>query len=54
MMRNVVLSDRKIRIAIAGCGIISTKHFESIESYAYQLELVSVCDTDKTSQKIRN
>ena len=46
MIKNEVSSDRKIRIAIVGCGRISKKHFESIESHANHLELVSVCDTD--------
>lgn len=46
MKKNIVHSDRKIRIAIVGCGRISKKHFESIESHADQLQLVSICDTD--------
>ena len=46
MIKNVVPLDRKIRIAVVGCGRISEKHFESIESHTDQLELVSVCDTD--------
>ena len=46
MIQKVVSSDRKIRIAIVGCGRISKSHFESIEAHADELELVSVCDTD--------
>ena len=46
MIKNIISSDRKIRIAIAGCGRISQKHFESIETHADQLDLVSVCDID--------
>ena len=46
MIKNVVLSDRKIRIAVVGCGRISKKHFESIKYHDEQLELISVCDTD--------
>jgi len=46
MIKNKVPLDRKIRIAIVGCGRISKKHFESIESHSGQLELVSVCDID--------
>ena len=41
MIKNIVQLDRKIRIAIVGCGRISKKHFESIESHADQLHLVS-------------
>jgi UDP-N-acetyl-2-amino-2-deoxyglucuronate dehydrogenase len=38
--------NRKIRIAIAGCGRISKNHFGSIEKHAEHFELVSVCDID--------
>jgi UDP-N-acetyl-2-amino-2-deoxyglucuronate dehydrogenase len=38
--------DRKIRIAIVGCGRISKNHFGSIEKYGEHIELVSVCDID--------
>ena len=46
MTKIIAQSDRKIRIAIVGCGRISKKHFESIESHSDELHLVSVCDTD--------
>ena len=46
MIKSVISSDRKIRIAIVGCGRISKSHFEAIEARADELELVSVCDTD--------
>ena len=46
MTVRVVSSDRKIRIAIVGCGRISKNHFDSIKARADELELVSVCDTD--------
>lgn len=39
--------DRKIRIAVAGCGRISSNHFGAIEAHKDDLELVAVCDTDK-------
>lgn len=38
--------NRRIRIAIIGCGRISKNHFGSIERHADDLELVAVCDTD--------
>jgi UDP-N-acetyl-2-amino-2-deoxyglucuronate dehydrogenase len=41
------ITDRKIRIALAGCGRISGKHFEAIETHADRLELVGVCDTNE-------
>ena len=46
MVKTIVQLDRKIRIAIVGCGRISKKHFESIESHNDQLQLVSICDID--------
>ena len=36
--------DRKIRIAVVGCGRISAKHFEAIKQHNSELELVAVCD----------
>jgi UDP-N-acetyl-2-amino-2-deoxyglucuronate dehydrogenase len=42
----VINVDRKIRIAVVGCGRISKNHFGSIEKHADELELVAVCDID--------
>jgi UDP-N-acetyl-2-amino-2-deoxyglucuronate dehydrogenase len=41
-----VINDRKIRIAIVGCGRISRNHFASVEKHSDSLELAAVCDTD--------
>jgi UDP-N-acetyl-2-amino-2-deoxyglucuronate dehydrogenase len=38
--------ERKVRIALVGCGRIAQKHFEAIASHGERLELVAVCDTD--------
>ena len=46
MIKKTVPFNRKIRIAIVGCGRISQRHFDSIEAHNDELELVSVCDTD--------
>jgi len=40
------VSDRKIRIAVVGCGRISKNHFGSIEQLADDFELAAVCDVD--------
>ena len=40
-------TDRKIRIAIVGCGRISKNHFGSIEKHQDNIELVAVCDTNR-------
>ena len=36
--------DRKIRIALVGCGRIAYKHFEAIEKFKDQVELAAICD----------
>ncbi len=38
--------DRKIRIALVGCGRISKKHFEAMEEHAELIELIAICDTN--------
>ncbi|HWR31226.1 MAG TPA: Gfo/Idh/MocA family oxidoreductase [Negativicutes bacterium] len=43
------INDRKIRIAIAGCGRISKNHFGAIEKHADSLELAAVCDINSKS-----
>lgn len=43
-----ISKDRKIRIAVVGCGRISKNHFDSIKQHD-DLELIAVCDTDKQS-----
>lgn len=45
---NRTITDRKIRLALAGCGRISRNHFNSIEVHQPDIELVAVCDTDKS------
>jgi UDP-N-acetyl-2-amino-2-deoxyglucuronate dehydrogenase len=40
------ITGRRIRIAVIGCGRISTNHFGAIEAHDRALELVAVCDTD--------
>lgn len=42
-----VIKDRKIRIAVVGCGRIAQKHFEAIKEHNSNLELESVCDIDQ-------
>jgi UDP-N-acetyl-2-amino-2-deoxyglucuronate dehydrogenase len=45
-MPRIIPPERKIRIAIIGCGRIARKHFESVRQHAGQIELAGVCDTD--------
>ncbi|MDC2992738.1 Gfo/Idh/MocA family oxidoreductase [Pelagibacteraceae bacterium] len=41
-----IITNRKIRIGILGCGRISVKHIEAILMLNKDLELVAVCDID--------
>ncbi len=38
--------DRKIRIALVGCGRISSNHFDAIEKHKDNLDLVGICDVN--------
>lgn len=38
--------NRKIRMAIVGCGRISANHFASIEKHTDEIELAAVCDVE--------
>lgn len=41
------IENRKIRIAVLGCGRIAKNHFGSIEKHPEDFELVAVCDNNK-------
>jgi UDP-N-acetyl-2-amino-2-deoxyglucuronate dehydrogenase len=41
------ISNRRIRIAVVGCGRISANHFNAIEAHKDSLQLTAICDTDK-------
>jgi len=43
-----LITDRKIKFAILGCGRISQQHIKSIALHKENSELVAVCDTDET------
>lgn len=40
------ITDRKIKLAIVGCGRISKNHFGSLEKHADDIELTAVCDAN--------
>ena len=44
-MNYPIITDRKLRIAIVGCGRIAKNHFDSLAKYTSDFELVAVCDT---------
>lgn len=41
------ITNRKIRIALVGCGRISKNHFGAIDKHTENLELVAVCDNNE-------
>jgi UDP-N-acetyl-2-amino-2-deoxyglucuronate dehydrogenase len=44
--RQTPIADRRIRIAVVGCGRISASHFNAIAAHQQALQLTAVCDTD--------
>ena len=38
--------DRRVRLALVGCGRISKSHFDALDKHKDRIELVAVCDTD--------
>jgi len=40
------ITDRKVRVALVGCGRISANHFGALRAHESRAELVAVCDTD--------
>lgn len=53
-----IIDDRKIKIALVGCGRISKNHLQAIQQHADHLSLVGICDIDrevldKTSSEYR-
>lgn len=45
----MTILNRKIRVALVGCGRISKNHFEAFGTHQKDLELVAVCDSDPTA-----
>lgn len=41
------IQDRKIKMAIIGCGRVSKNHFDSIEKHQNYIKLISICDNQK-------
>jgi UDP-N-acetyl-2-amino-2-deoxyglucuronate dehydrogenase len=46
MYQYTPITDRKIRIAIVGCGRISKNHFGAIEKHNENIELAAICDVN--------
>ncbi len=45
-MQKKIILDRKIKMALAGCGRISANHINAIKAHPGDLELVAICDAD--------
>ena len=45
-MNHQIIKDRKIRLALVGCGRISANHLAAVAEHSECVELVDVCDTD--------
>lgn len=43
------ITDRKIRVALVGCGRIAANHFSAIEKHHDSIELVDVCDVNTSA-----
>lgn len=43
------ITNRRIRIAVVGCGRIAKNHLGAIERHTDDLELIAVCDADQTT-----
>lgn len=46
------IQGRKIRIAVVGCGRISTNHLSAIKAHQNNFKLVAVCDSESTPLKL--
>lgn len=48
MKKFPIINDRKIRLAIVGCGRISKNHFGSLEKHQDNIELITICENQQT------
>lgn len=51
MQNYLSITDRKIRLALVGCGRIASNHFDAIKMHADHVELVDVCDINPNALK---
>lgn len=43
---DTVITDRKVRFAVVGCGRIAANHFAALKAHGDRAEIVAVCDTE--------
>jgi len=46
-----LIADRKVRVALVGCGRISERHFSAIAEHSEKAQLVAVCDPDEQARE---
>ena len=46
----IIPAERKIKLAIVGCGRFAQRHIDAARHHAHHIELVAVCDTDTESR----
>ena len=46
-----IITDRRLKVGVVGCGRISKNHFGSILQYPEELELAAFCDIDGNAVK---
>lgn len=46
-----IITGRKLRLALVGCGRIAANHFGAMEGHVDNIELVDVCDIDPAALK---
>ena len=49
LTKHKVISNRKIKFALVGCGRIANNHFSAIEKHSEHCEIVAVCDIDNAN-----
>ena len=52
MLNYTFINNRKIRLALVGCGRISANHIGAIEKHADSVELVDVCDENHLALQV--
>ena len=47
-----IITDRKIKVCLVGCGRIANKHFEALETHKASIDLVAICDVNSERLEI--
>ncbi|MCF7992974.1 MAG: Gfo/Idh/MocA family oxidoreductase [Thiohalocapsa sp.] len=47
----IIPADRRLKLAIVGCGRIARRHFEAAEHHADRIDVTAVCDPDPIARE---